>query len=80
MSPSIWQIIIVVAIFAVLFLGPKRLPGVGKSIGEAIRGFKKGLDDDAIDVTDSAKEQVDGQSDAKNAQTQTAQQEPEKQS
>lgn len=59
MSPSIWQILIVVLIIAVLFLGPKRLPGIGKSMGEAIKGFKKGLDNDEIDVTDSAKrEQV----------------------
>lgn len=79
MSPSIWQIIIVVAIFAVLFLGPKRLPGVGKSIGEAIRGFKKGLDDDAIDVTDSAQQQVDGEAAGQSAQSQ-GQKEPEKQS
>jgi len=79
MSPSIWQIIIVVAIFAILFLGPKRLPGVGKSIGEAIRGFKKGLDDDEIDVTDASK-QVDGSSEAGANQAQSAQKEPEKQS
>ncbi len=59
MSPSIWQILIVVAIFAILFMGPSRIPGIGKSLGEAIRGFKKGLDDNEIDVTDSVKrEQV----------------------
>lgn len=59
MSPSIWQILIVVAIFAILFMGPSRIPGIGKSLGEAIRGFKKGLDTDEIDVTDSMKrEQV----------------------
>lgn len=56
MSPSLWQILIVVGIFAILFLGPKRLPGIGKSMGEAIRGFKKGITDDEIDVTDSAQE------------------------
>jgi sec-independent protein translocase protein TatA len=27
-----------------IFFGPGRLPGLGKSLGEAIRGFKKGLD------------------------------------
>lgn len=56
MSPSIWQILIVLAIILVLF-GPKRIPGLGKSLGEAIRGFKKGLNDDEIDVTDSSKKE-----------------------
>ena len=54
MGPSLWHILLVVGIFVILFMGPSRLPGVGKSIGEAIRGFKKGLNDDEIDVTDSA--------------------------
>ena len=56
MSPSIWQILIVVAIFAILFMGPKRIPGLGQSLGEAIRGFKKGIsgEKDEIDITDSS--------------------------
>ena len=56
MSPSIWQILIVVAIILLLF-GPKRIPGLGKSLGEAIRGFKKGLDDEELDVTHSVKKE-----------------------
>lgn len=53
MSPSIWQILIVLGI-VLLFFGPKRIPGLGKSLGEAIRGFKKGISgDEEIDVTDS---------------------------
>lgn len=65
MSPSIWQILIVVVIFAVLFMGPKRIPDLMKSVGEGIKGFKKGLNDNEIDVTDSVKrEQVaDGEND-----------------
>ena len=59
MSPSIWQILIVIGIFAILFMGPSRLPGLGKSIGEAFRGFKKGINDDEIDVTERSK-QVEG--------------------
>ena len=49
-----WQIIIVLAILLLLF-GPSRLPNLGKSIGEAIRGFKKGISEDEIDVTDGRK-------------------------
>tara|TARA_B100001248_G_C27399436_1_gene468775 strand:- start:1936 stop:2142 length:207 start_codon:yes stop_codon:yes gene_type:complete len=50
-----WQIIIVLAILLLLF-GPSRLPNLGKSIGQAIRGFKKGISEDEIDVTDGRKE------------------------
>lgn len=57
MTPGIWQILIVLAIVLIIF-GPSRIPGLGKSIGEAIRGFKKGLSDDEIDVTESSKEQI----------------------
>ena len=56
MSPSIWQILIVLVIVLIIF-GPKRIPGLGKSMGEAIRGFKKGLNEDEIDVTESAKKE-----------------------
>ncbi|MCB0365964.1 MAG: twin-arginine translocase TatA/TatE family subunit [Bdellovibrionaceae bacterium] len=55
MSPSIWQILIILVIVLLLF-GPSKIPGLGKSLGEAIRGFKKGISEDPeIDVTDSAK-------------------------
>lgn len=55
MSVSVWQILIVLLIVLLLF-GPSRIPGLGKSLGQAIRGFKKGIsDDDEIDVTESTK-------------------------
>ncbi len=44
------HLVIILAVVLLLF-GPKRLPGLGKGIGEAIRGFKKGLVGDEIDVT-----------------------------
>jgi sec-independent protein translocase protein TatA len=53
MGPSLWHILLLGGIFVILFMGPGRLPGLGKSLGEAIRGFKKGLNDDEIDVTDT---------------------------
>lgn len=43
MSISPWQIAVILLLLLLLF-GPKRLPGLGKSLGEAIRNFKKGLD------------------------------------
>ncbi len=35
--------IILILVVALLFFGPSRLPGLGKSVGEAIRSFKKGI-------------------------------------
>ena len=61
MSPSVWQVLIVVGIILLLF-GPKRIPGLGKSMGEAIRGFKKGLGDDDLDVTPSVREKDEKES------------------
>lgn len=37
--------LIVVLVIALVVFGPSRLPSLGKSIGEAIRGFKKGLEE-----------------------------------
>lgn len=54
MSIGPFQALIIIAII-LIFFGPSRLPGLGKSLGEAIRGFKKGINGDEIDVTDSAK-------------------------
>lgn len=58
-----WEIVIIGLIFVLLFVGPKKLPGLGKSLGESIRGFKKAMrEDDTLDVTESAKhEQITGQ-------------------
>ena len=42
MSPSLPQILIILAIVLLIF-GPKRIPGIGRSLGQALRGFKKGV-------------------------------------
>jgi sec-independent protein translocase protein TatA len=38
-----WTEILLLLGLALLLFGPSRLPGLGKSMGEAIRGFKKGI-------------------------------------
>lgn len=42
MRPGLWQILIVVAIIAILF-GAKKIPELARSIGKAKGEFKKGL-------------------------------------
>ena len=37
--------ILVVLALALLFFGPSKLPQLGSSLGQAIKGFKKGLND-----------------------------------
>lgn len=49
MGLSGWHILLLV-IIVLVFFGPSRLPSLGKSMGEAIKGFKKGLDGDEADV------------------------------
>jgi sec-independent protein translocase protein TatA len=42
---------LVVILFVALFVfGPKKLPELGKSLGEGIRGFKKAMDEKENDV------------------------------
>lgn len=36
--------LLLVLVIALIFFGPGKLPTLGKSLGEAIRGFKEGLD------------------------------------
>jgi TatA/E family protein of Tat protein translocase len=48
--------LIIFLVIVLIFFGPKRLPGLGKSLGESLRNFKKGLNGTGdIDVTDTAK-------------------------
>lgn len=50
------ELVIVLAI-ALIFLGPKRLPDAGKSLGKAIRGFRdetSGLRDDFSSIKQEA--------------------------
>jgi len=42
MGPSIWQLLIVLAIVLVLF-GAKRLKNIGSDLGGAIKGFRQSM-------------------------------------
>ncbi len=42
---GIWQLLIILVIVALLF-GTKKIRNIGSDLGGAIRGFKKGLNED----------------------------------
>lgn len=54
---SFWHMLLLLGIVLLVF-GPSRLPGVGKSLGEAIRGFKKGLEGTDDDEPNPRREQL----------------------
>lgn len=55
-----WQVIIILVVFVLLF-GAKKLPQIGKGMGEALRNFKKSVNevDDATDITPIASKRSD---------------------
>lgn len=46
---------LVIGAVAIVFFGPKRLPALGQSLGESIRGFKKALNDHHDEQDDIAR-------------------------
>jgi sec-independent protein translocase protein TatA len=46
------ELLVILAIIIVIF-GANRLPGLGRGIGDAIRGFKEGMKTDEDDDKDS---------------------------
>lgn len=60
---------------ALLLFGPSRLPGLGRSLGDAIRGFKKGMEGDdekEKEQEQQPREQLPGtEAGSKSQQTQT---------
>jgi sec-independent protein translocase protein TatA len=46
--------LLVVLVLVLLFFGPKRLPGLGKSLGSGIREFKDSISGSSSDDEDSS--------------------------
>ncbi len=44
--------ILLIALVILLLFGASRLPKLGRSMGQSIRGFKKGLNEDSHDEDD----------------------------
>jgi sec-independent protein translocase protein TatA len=58
---SLWHWLIVLVIVVLVF-GTKRLGNVGKDLGEAVKGFKKGMTDEdkpAARLPDANREELD---------------------
>ena len=49
------QLLLIILVLIVLFFAPSKIAEVGKSLAQAIRGFRKGMTDDETDVTHSVK-------------------------
>lgn len=56
------HLLLILAI-ALLIFGPTKLPGLGKGLGEAFRGFKEGIKG-APDHSDAAKQETAAKSEA----------------
>ena len=75
---SIWQLLIILAIVVVLF-GTKRLRNIGGDLGEAIKGFRNSVSNDAdkdepLETTDDndnlqAKAEVEASTETKTDQS-----------
>lgn len=54
--------LVVILVIALLLFGPSRLPGLGRSLGDAIRGFKKGIEgqDETREARPSSEQITDG--------------------
>jgi sec-independent protein translocase protein TatA len=53
MGISLWQILLVLLIVILLF-GTKKLRNIGGDLGEAVKGFKKGIASDETQTNDIA--------------------------
>jgi sec-independent protein translocase protein TatA len=69
-----WMEITVIAIIALLLVGPKGLPKLGKSIGGALRDFKKEAKElkQAIEIEVDEDDRQDQQAKAKERRTKAA--------
>ncbi len=49
-----WQELVIILVIALIIFGPKKLPELGKSLGQAISGFRDG----SKKATDSVKKEI----------------------
>jgi len=49
-----WQELVIILVIALIIFGPRKLPELGKSLGQAIRGFKEGTNK----ATEAARKEI----------------------
>jgi sec-independent protein translocase protein TatA len=54
--------LIIILVIALLIFGPSKLPGLGKGLGEAFRGFKEGIKGGPSDNPDGTKQETTAKS------------------
>lgn len=52
-----WRELIIVLVIVLLVFGTKRLSNIGADLGNAIKGFKKGMKDDDVQKPESINQQ-----------------------
>jgi len=52
-----WQELLIIAVVALLIVGPKKLPDLAKSLGKGFREFKKATEGVSEDLKDALKEE-----------------------
>lgn len=68
---SIWQLLIVLVIIVLIF-GTKKFRNIGGDLGNAVKGFKKAMNDDDAAATKDQPKKIEGDADfADNAASQT---------
>ena len=55
-----WQELIVILFIALIIFGPRKLPEIGKSLGQALKGFKEGTKN----LTDEVKKEINQMKDS----------------
>ncbi len=58
-----WQELIIIAVIALLIVGPKKLPDLAKSLGKGFSEFKKATEGVTDDLKDAMKEEEKPKSD-----------------
>ncbi len=52
---GVFELLIILGV-VLLFFGARKLPELGKALGQTAKEFKKGIKDEEIDVTESSRQ------------------------
>ncbi|MCL5073896.1 MAG: TatA/E family twin arginine-targeting protein translocase [Actinobacteria bacterium] len=66
-----WQELLIILFIALIIFGPRKLPEIGKAIGQALKGFKEGTKNVSDEVKKEINQTNDSTSNIKNDNTNT---------